>query len=368
MTLDTNEILNAFRYGTPPQKHAIAMLTGRKKEVDDFKEALETISSNTGAVKLLVGDYGVGKSFLLESFKHIALTEDYVVSKFQVNSGFRLNKIEDIYYAIMHNLSLKSIDHRKASFDDLFNLWIENLKHVPDNRLKANEINFVCEAISQFNRNYARAFLTYIRSRIKGDNDAIQASSAWLSGEQHIPHAIKQKIDLIGSMDRNSSMDFLKAFAKLIQLLDYKGLVVFIDETDLILNERSDFRAQAYQNLKYLIDLTATGELTGILFVFSGTKELIKSEDKGVSSLIPLAQRLDINSKGGHPNIWSIEPLDHNSLIELTGKTLDLYKGKFSMTQGLTASHLFHQINPENQISTRNYIIELIQHLDNEKR
>lgn len=368
MNLDANEIINAFRYGTPPQKHAITMLTGRENEIEYFKNTLKTISNGTGAVKLLVGNYGVGKSFLLESFKHIALTEDYVVSKFQVNSGFRLNKIEDIYYAIMHNLHLKSLENKKASFDELFDLWIENLKNVPDSRVRANEINFVCDALSKFNSNYARAFLTYIRSKIKGDFDAIQASSAWLSGEQHIPHAIKKKIDLIGHMDRNSSVDFLKAFVKLIQLLDYKGLVVFIDETDLILHERSDLRAQAYQNLKYLIDLTSTGELSGVLIVFSGTKEMIESIDKGVSSVVSLAERLDIHSKGGQSNIWSLSPLNQDALMELTGKTLELYRRNFSLTEGLTAPHLFHEINPQHHASTRNYIIELIKHLDNEIR
>lgn len=359
MALDVNGILNALRSGTPPKKHIVSILSGRTDEIKNFKAVLDTTSTGTGMVKFMVGDYGAGKSFLLETFKHIALNDDFVVSEMQLNSGFRFNKIEEFYYAIMHNLALKALPQVTASFDDLFNLWIENLKHVPDNTLKSKEILWVCDALAKFNTNYSRAFLSYIRAKIKGDFETIRASSAWLSGEKHIPYAMKQKIDLIGSMDRQNAIDFLKAFVKLITLMDYKGLVILIDEADLILTERSDIRSTALSNLKYLVDLTTTGDLPNTLIVFSGANDLIDNPNFGVLSQPALFQRIQ-------HHIWTISPLSREHLLELTEKTLEIFQKKYVLPSGITPEHVYTKINPSPQVQTREYVTALMTLLDQE--
>ena len=163
---DALKLINALRSGTTPQQHADALATGRKEEIEEFRRCLDLLNKDAGLVKIITGDFGVGKSFLVNTFKRLALEEDYVISDFQINNGFRLNKLEDLYYAIMHNLYLKDIPNMKASFDDIFDWWVKNLQNAPYADRKRFEVNTVCQELSKYNRNYARAFLSFMRSRI----------------------------------------------------------------------------------------------------------------------------------------------------------------------------------------------------------
>ncbi len=89
------------------------------------------------------------------------------MSHIQVDKTFRLNNLEQMYYQIMHNLFVKSVHDRKCSFDDLFDIWIENLQTTPNKSQSAEEINKVISTLSRFNNAFARSFLTYIRARIQ---------------------------------------------------------------------------------------------------------------------------------------------------------------------------------------------------------
>jgi hypothetical protein len=361
---EAKNLINALRNGTAPYRHHTMILSGRDGEINTFKRALQLIENNTGLVKILVGDYGVGKSFLTGTYKHIALNDDYVIASFQINNGYRLNKLEDLYYAIMHNLYLKHDPESKSSFDAIFDLWIENLKNAPFPEQKSHEIQTVCDALSKFNHTFSRAFLSYIRSKIRGDREATSTTSAWLSGEHHIPQSLKQKVDLTGGVDKTNSLDFLKSFVKLITLLDYKGLIVFIDELDLVLHDRSDIRLNAFDNLKYLVDLTTSGELPNTFFMFTGTKEVITSTDKGVLTHTALAQRLNLNLPEDSGSVLQIDSLEPAALLELTKKVLKLYSSFTALPNNISAELLYDEINKSEPKVTRHYVTRLIERLD----
>lgn len=364
--VEAKNLINALRNGTTPHRHHTMILSGRDDEIMAFKRALKLIENNTGLVKILVGDYGVGKSFLMGTYKQIALNDDYVIASFQINNGYRLNKLEDLYYAIMHNLYLKHNPESKSSFDAIFDLWIENLKNTPFPEQKSHEIQMVCDVLSRFNLTFSRAFLSYIRSKIRGDHEVTSTISAWLSGEQHIPHGLKQKVDLTGCVDKSNSLDFLKSFVKLITLLDYKGLIIFIDELDLVLHDRSDIRLTAYDNIKYLVDLTTSGELPNTFFVFTGTKEVITSEKKGVLTHTALAQRLNLNLPEESGSVLRIDSLEPAALLDLTNKVIKLYSSFTALPNNISAELLYDEISKSEPKVTRHYVTRLIERLDSE--
>jgi hypothetical protein len=153
---------------------------------------------------------------------------------------------------------------------------------------------------------------------------------------------------------------------KLITLLDYKGLVVFIDELDLVLHDRSDIRLSAYDNLKYLVDLTTSGELPNTFFVFTGTKDVIASRDKGVLTHMALAQRLNLNQPEDSGSVLHIESLNSSALIELTKKVLKLYSSFTALPRHISAELLYDEINKSEPKVTRQYVTRLIERLDAE--
>lgn len=372
---DAQKLIHTLRSGTAPVYQSDAFICGRETELETYHNCLKRLEKGHGIVKLVVGEYGVGKSLLISAFKQMALNEDFVVSSFQINNGFRLNKIDDLYYAIMHNLSLKDRRYSKSSFEDIFNLWVENLQSAPYLDRKRYEVNTVCQALSKFNMNFARAFLVFMRGRIQRNQEMTGVASAWLTGEHNIPYDLKSKYGLSGAIGKMDTLDFLKAFVKLITLLDYKGLVIFIDEIDLVLGDRSDHRQNAYNNLKHLIDMTSTGEMSNIMFVFSGTEEIITNKEKGILSNMPLAQRLNLGSNESisngsiHQTIMPLSTLKPEELIELTRRIVRIYRQNAPLPEALDEIDLYSQIiksSTESSFTTRIFVTKLIDRLDYE--
>lgn len=351
-----------------PTKHHETIISGRQGEIKEFLRCLDLLKHQTGQVKFILGDYGSGKTFILNAYKAITHQHDFLTASFGLSNGLRINKIEDLYYGIMHHLSLR---HKNISFDNLFEIWVENIKHSPHPELAKSEIQTVCEHLAKFHGNFSNMFLKFIRARIQNDQEKSSATSAWLSGETNLPLEIKERYGLTGSVGKTESLDFLKAFIKLITLLDYKGLVVFIDEVDWILGERSDIRSAAYNNIRHLIDLTTRGELGPLFLVFSGATALLSDREKGLLSLEPLAQRLNLFSS--HQTMMQpvimLKPLSNQARIELTHKIVRLYHQQHPLPSSLNSDSLYSEVmmTLENEpFATRHFVTALIARLDEE--
>ena len=371
------KLINTLRSGTSPLNYAEQLITGRDEELDEFRRCLNLLEKGAGVVKIVTGDFGVGKSLLINTYKQMAINEDYIIASFQVNNGFRLNKLDDLYYAIMHNLYLKDKPHTKSSFDDIFDLWVNNLQNAPHADRKRYEVNTVCQELSKYNMNFARAFLSFMRGRIQRNQEMMNVSCAWLTGERNIPIELKQKYDLVGSVDKTNTLDFLKAFIKLLTLLDYKGLIVFIDEIDLVLNDRSDIRQVAYSNLKHLVDLATSGDMPGIMFVFSGTQDVLMDTEKGIPSNTPLSQRLNLDlnhlaqKKISGQNLLPLKPLTADALLELTQKIIRLYRQNDDLPDTCDAHLVYADVMTRldtKKTMTRQYVTSLIEYLDTLKK
>lgn len=352
-----------------PTLHHETIISGRQGEIKEFSRCLNLLKQESGQVKFILGDYGSGKTFLLNAFRAIAYQDDFLVASFGLSNGTRINKIEDLYYAIMHHLSLR---HQNISFDDLFEIWVQNIKHTPNPTLAKSEIQLVCESLSKHHRNFSNVFFSYIRARIKNDVARSKAISSWLSGETNLPQAYKERYELTGSVGKAEAFDFLKAFIKLITLLDYKGLVIFIDEVDWILGERSDIRAAAYNNIRHLMDLCTRGELGPVFFVFSGATLLSTDESKGLLSIEPLAQRLSIRSV--HQTLMQpvikLSPLSPAARLELTHKIIRVYARTARLPSALNPDGLYTDVMARLEgkpFATRHFVTELVTRLDEER-
>ena len=164
--VDARIIINALKNGGVPKNYIEDIIISRDLEVDEFKRNLDNLNMGIGSVKVILGNYGTGKTFLINAFKEIALRDDFVVSFLQIDRVFRMNKLDDFYYYIMHNLFVKNKEGL-ASFDNIFDIWIDNLKNAPDKMQSTNEINKVIKIMQKYNETFARALLNYIRSKIK---------------------------------------------------------------------------------------------------------------------------------------------------------------------------------------------------------
>lgn len=371
-------VINALKNGGIPSNYLGKIIISRENELKEIKRCLLNTKEGIGSFKIVMGKYGSGKTFLNHLVMETALRNDYIVSFFQLDRSFRLNKLEDLYYYIMHNLYLETADG-EAKFDDIFNLWIENLKSSPDNSQALKEVNFVIEEMKKYNETFARALLSYIRSKIKSDRLMTETISSWLSGEQHVPYELKKKFGVIGHVTKKNVFDFLKAFSRLVELLGYNGLVIIIDELDLLLNERKDIRKDAYNNLKHLIDLVVSGKLSKTMFFLAGGDVLLSDNEKGLRSCKALSQRLgkaidqyDSSMTDFRQPIVKLTNISLEQYKKITDKIVLIYKKAFKINLNLTNESIknwvLYSYKQEKrnirQLEIREFITRLIEILD----
>jgi len=331
-TSDATKIITALKNGVVPNVSTDALLAGREHEIAEISRCLKLAEKDHSIFKLITGDYGSGKSMLLHKVHLLSIENNFVVSKIQLHQGFTLNKWEDMYRQVMHNLSIQNLDVINTGFEQIFDKWLTKLRTYTDSTVASKEIHDVTSAISQLNGDFTRAFLAYIRARIQNNGDAANAASSWIKGETNMPASLKAQFGIKGQIDRTNALSFLKTFVKLITLLNYQGLIILVDELESVMHQRSDIRQIIYENIRYLIDGCSSNEFVNCMFVFVGTNELFANEQRGIRSYEPLSQRLrsgfehvPVEFRDLRQPVIQIPPLYKNDIDKLTNNIISIH-------------------------------------------
>ncbi len=96
--------LEAMRLGVVPATDLETSTFGRNIEIDIVRRDLAQCEES-GARRAFLGDYGLGKSHMLELIEQIALKQNFLVSKVTLDhADFAPSQPKRIYHAIMRNL------------------------------------------------------------------------------------------------------------------------------------------------------------------------------------------------------------------------------------------------------------------------
>ena len=96
--------IEAMRLGVVPATDLESLTVGRDVELDIIRQDLN-ICKSVGARRAFLGDYGLGKSHLLELIEQIALKQNFLVSKVTLDhADLSPSQPKRIYHAILRNL------------------------------------------------------------------------------------------------------------------------------------------------------------------------------------------------------------------------------------------------------------------------
>jgi hypothetical protein len=117
------------------------------------------------------------------------------------------------------------------------------------------------------------------------------------------------------------------------KILSYSGLIILIDELELIMSERVDIRRVSYENLRSMIDICCSGELGSCMFVFAATNDFFENPEKGIKTYEALSQRLgdaiDRSNSALHDvrqPIIRLQKLSVEEFQKLTDRVIEIYK------------------------------------------
>jgi hypothetical protein len=306
-------------------------MVGREQETRGITFLLDQAKNDQlSGFKLIEGAYGSGKSMMLSCLENYAIDEGFVVARFTLGSHNNFSKPEILYKDIMSHLKTVKGDAFQP-FEDIFDKWLKKEKSVNDDVAASKAIFHVIKEMQNFHPAFANVLLSYIRSLINSDFEQSSIALGWIRGDMNLAYEQKKKIGIKGQVDKYNALDILKGVSNLFVLLGFSGLVILVDELEIIMRERKDIREKAYTAIRQTIDEIGENHFSQLVFVGAHTPDMMENNQKGYKSYEALYGRiskgfeikgLPMNSK--YETIICLSDLKDEDLIAIGSKILQL--------------------------------------------
>ncbi|MEQ6388834.1 DUF2791 family P-loop domain-containing protein [Bacillaceae bacterium S4-13-58] len=305
MSTQEKKWIEAFRLGVVPKNLPPSLQILYDNVFTQISRDLKELSDDGGIVRWICGPYGSGKTLLSKQIQQFAKRNGFVTSSFSLSDGLKLHHLDHWYYGTLHHLSAQINMQEVKSFHELFNQWIQSLRSQDNVEDSTKLIKEMLENLNFHHHSFSHALNQYIRARLQKDIALATACASWLSGEREVPQHIKEKLEVKGSVSKENSLEFFQGFMTLIKWLSFRGMVLIIDEAELLLRARSDLRQRAYENIRQMIDWVYDGTLPNLSIIWLTTPELLENQEKGISTYDALAQRIQLLDWQKRENIHS---------------------------------------------------------------
>lgn len=278
---DALQIIQNLREGTPPPVRLIPHLhVGRQRWLEGMIWYLDAAKdADLSAVRFIVGQYGSGKTHFLRMTAHLALERKFVTCEVTLSHEVRLDKFDTIWRAMMDSLATPESKGEPESIGEILNRWCQRAIESPEQLTKMLE---ELDRISKLDPDFRKAMRGYLQAYAQdGDRDIYLQ---WLKGDPIRPFGVKARID------RASARAMLRSLIHFLKYLGYSGLVLFLDELELIREQKRPVRDANYDVLRQFVD--DADNLQNFLLLCSLTPPMLSDDQRGLPSYPALWQRI----------------------------------------------------------------------------
>lgn len=310
-------IINSLRTGVVPRVGLQHIQVGRKNEVDAILNDLSTVKEDGSTIRLIVGEFGSGKTFFLTLASSVAQSEGFVTSKVDITTERTLyardGKALSTYTELINNLSTKTKPDGNA-LSQIIDKWIED-NNIDFNSPTVNqEIEQKLSVLSKYvsGLDFAKAISCYIEGFRDDNHTLLNNALRWLKGEYPNKTAAKSDLPVMSIIDDENFYDYLKLWSAFIGMTSYKGLLLCIDELAVLSRLKSNVRAKNFEAILKIINDSLQGANNGLMFLLGGTPEFVFDKNKGLYSYGALESRLAKN------------PFEQEGIIDFSGPLINL--------------------------------------------
>ena len=177
---DRKKLLQSLKAGVVPRRGIHQIQVGRAREIKALIDDLEEVSSGSTAFRIVIGDYGTGKSFFLLLTKETALQQGLCVATADLSPERRLYSSSGQARALYSELARQLSTKTKPDGDGLKNI-IEKYLHLADDA----SIKLMEEQLSQYSLgfDFIKVLQIYKNGIEDGDSNKCFSALKWLRGE-----------------------------------------------------------------------------------------------------------------------------------------------------------------------------------------
>ncbi len=395
-----NILINALKGGVVPRAGLEYITVGRTQEIAAILHDIEMIEEGGASFRFIVGKYGSGKSFLLQTIRNYATAKGFAVVDADLSPERRFAGTKGqglaTYKELIKNLSTKSKPDGGA-LPLILEKWISGIQMSVRTRLPAEEIENVrsreksaagdmaeADSSAEFDREverqiyavagslegmvngfeFAKAVVLYWKA-YREDDAALKSNVLrWFRGEYPTRKEAKADLGINFIVTDETWYDFLKIFAAFLVGAGYKGMLVIIDElVNIFKIPNSITRANNYEKILTMYNDVLQGKARHIGFLMGGTPQCIEDKYKGVFSYEALRSRLaeghfaTADVKDLSAPIIRLQMLTQEEMYILVEKLQNIHAQLYNYTPALAQEDLVHFLTVEyNRVGAETHI------------
>lgn len=388
-------VINSLKGGVVPRIGLPYITVGREAEIDALLHDVDIIADGGASFRFIVGKYGSGKSFLLQTIRNYVMDRNFVVVDADLSPERRLQGTRGqglaTYKELIRNMSTKTRPEGGA-LTLILDRWISNVQSeaaaqsdlTPDDpafaALVEKRIYAVMQSLSELVHgfDFARLLTLYYRSYIDGDDETKAKVVKWFRGEYVNKTEARSELGVNIVITDDDWYEYLKLFALFLKKAGYSGLMILIDElVNIYKIPNSITRQYNYEKILTMYNDTLQGKAQHLGIIMSGTPQCIEDRRRGVYSYEALRSRLAEGRFGREEYkdmlapVIRLSPLTNEEMLVLIEKLAEIHAGLFGYTPVLTQEELvtfikieFGRIGADAHITPREVIRDFIEMLD----
>lgn len=388
-------VLNSLKGGVVPRIGLPYIAVGRKNEIEALLHDVEIIAEGGASFRFIVGRYGSGKSFLIQTIRNYVMDRGFIVADADLSPERRLQGTRGqglaTYRELIGNLSTKTRPEGGA-LTLVLDRWISGVQAeaVSETGLTPGDpaltqavdqkIYGVTAAISELVHGFefARLLSLYYHAYLEGDDGTKGKVVRWFRGEYTLKREAKEELGVNIIITDDDWYDYLKLFAVFFRLAGYAGMMIMIDElVNLYKIPNAITRQNNYEKLLTMYNDTLQGKARYLGIIMGATPQAVEDKRRGLFSYEALRSRLAEGkfSKPGARDLLApvirLEPLTPEEMLVLCEKLAGMHAGLYGYERKLRTDALvqfikmeYARVGADQNITPREVIRDFIELLD----
>jgi len=362
---ERDSILQSLKAGVTPKIGLQHIQVGRVNEVQALLRDIERIADGGSAFRLIIGEYGSGKTFFLEVVRSIAQEKKLVTVNGDLSPDRRLHassgQAQSLYAELMRNLGTRNKPDGNA-LTSVVERFIttaikeSDIKNIPVETVIQEQLSELTELVGGYD--FAKVIECYWKAHETGDDYLKSCAIRWLRAEYTTKTEAKNDLGVRTIISDKTFYDHLKLMSMFVRQAGYDGLLVNLDElVNLYKLTNKQARTSNYEQILRILNDCLQGSAEYLGFLLGGTPEFLLDPRRGLYSYDALQTRLAENTFAKKAGVT-----DYNSptlhLANLSPEEL------FILLKNLR--HVFASGNEEEYLVSDEVLIAFLKHCSNQ--